>query len=72
MSSDNAVVFIADRENHKVRKLSLYSSVVTTLAGDGTAGVLDGMGVAAQFNLQSGVRMLSPWNTPSVGRSGAL
>jgi hypothetical protein len=66
VSSDNAVVFIADRENYKVRKLTLHSRVVTTLAGDGTANVLDGMGVAAQFNLQTGVRTPSALKTLSA------
>jgi sugar lactone lactonase YvrE len=42
-------VYVADYRNYRIRKIS-PNGVVTTLAGDGTAGLLDGNGTAAKFN----------------------
>ena len=54
----------------QVRKLMLFDGRVSTLAGDGTAAVLDGLGVAAQFNLQTAVRApLSRPHTPHTPSS---
>lgn len=49
-------LFVADTNNHTVRKLVIATGEVTTLAGSaGTAGSLDGVGSAAQFNAPYGV-----------------
>ncbi|ATL47794.1 gluconolactonase [Chitinophaga caeni] len=42
-------VYVADRDNHSVRKIT-PEGIVSTLAGSGSAGYADGNGTAAKFN----------------------
>ncbi len=50
-------IYIADRSNHRVRMVSAATSIITTIAGTGTAGVGGdgGPGSAAQLNNPAGV-----------------
>lgn len=47
-------VYVADRANHAIRKIT-PAGVVTTLAGNGSAGATDGAGPAARFSAPQGI-----------------
>jgi sugar lactone lactonase YvrE len=51
-------LYVADNGNQRIRKISGPSAgdiLVTTLAGSGTAGYLDGIGTIAQFRVPTGI-----------------
>jgi hypothetical protein len=51
LASDNdSLVFFSDGGNHRIRKFNYITNVVTTIAGNGTADLQDGIGSAAHFN----------------------
>lgn len=55
-------VYVADTNNHTIRKITFFG-VVTTLAGSaGTSGNTNGTGTAARFNLPRGVAVDSAGN----------
>ncbi len=47
-------VYVADQLNHRIRRIT-PAGVVTTFAGNGTAGWLDGTGTAARFSSPAGL-----------------
>lgn len=47
-------IYVADRGNHRIRQVTL-GGMVTTIAGSGAPGAMDGTGGAAQFNLPEGI-----------------
>jgi len=54
--SREGIVYVADRENHKIRKIDAEGNV-TTLAGTGLVGNADGNALEAQFNQPYGVAL---------------
>jgi hypothetical protein len=54
---DGAKVYVADTENHCIRMIS--GGVVSTVAGSGTPGFLNGAAASARFNAPHGVFVVS-------------
>jgi NHL repeat len=54
-------IYVADADNHRIRMIS--GNMVSTLAGSGTAGYLNGAAAAARFNYPTGL---------DVGPKGAV
>jgi prepilin-type N-terminal cleavage/methylation domain-containing protein len=52
---DSTGTFLYFTEPYKVRKVEIATGIVTTVAGDGSAGTTDGQGSAAKFD---GLRMM--------------
>lgn len=50
-------LYVADYLNHALRAIDLISGTVSTLAGNGSAGMVDGRGAAARFNQPYNVRV---------------
>ena len=51
-------IFVADTYNHKIRQIDPLDQRVSTLAGTGKPGVVDGPGLSAQFREPSGLALL--------------
>ncbi len=47
-------IFVADQNNHQIRKIT-PAGAVTTIAGNGSTGSADGTGAAGKFNSPAGV-----------------
>jgi sugar lactone lactonase YvrE len=56
VADDQGNVYVADNTSHRIRKVT-PAGVVTTLAGDGTAGYQDGTGAATKFKNPSGLTL---------------
>ena len=48
-------VYVADYQNHSIRKISPEGTVVTIAGQGGSSGLVDGVGAQARFNLPAGV-----------------
>jgi sugar lactone lactonase YvrE len=55
ISSDGTNLYISDQANRKIRKLVIATGVVTTLAGSGVSGYVDGAGSTATFSSPQGI-----------------
>ena len=54
-TTDGTNLFIGEYNGNRIRRFDTRTNIVSTLAGDGTAANLAGVGVAAQFNQPVGV-----------------
>lgn len=61
-SNDGATLYVADAQNHRIRRIAIAAgptATVSTLAGSGTGAYAEGTGTGASFNLPSGVALSS-------------
>ena len=62
IDSSGTNLYVADLENHRIRKIVISTGAVTTLAGSGAADFLDDTGTAAKFNKPGGITIDSSGN----------
>ena len=55
ITSDGTNLYVADTDNHMIRKIVISTGVVTTIAGTGSSGSSDGTGTSASFNYPNGI-----------------
>jgi sugar lactone lactonase YvrE len=55
VTSDGANLYVAESDNNKIRKIVIATGVVTTFAGTGIAGALDGSRAVATFDSPYGI-----------------
>ena len=57
ITTDGTNLYVADTNNHTIRKITIASNDVTTLAGGtGASGFVDGSGSEARFNSPTGIK----------------
>lgn len=49
MTTDGYYLYVADKNNNRIRKVVIATGETTTLAGNGTQALVDGTGTGAQF-----------------------
>jgi sugar lactone lactonase YvrE len=59
-------LFVTDKVNHRVRKVSTVTGETSTFAGKGRSGYTDGFGTNARFNLPSGLALSSASATSHI------
>lgn len=57
LSDDGKTLYVADRDNHRIRAIDLSTNAVTTIAGAGSAGYREGIGTAAYFSFPRGMKL---------------
>ncbi|MDH4199758.1 MAG: hypothetical protein OEV66_05180 [Spirochaetia bacterium] len=53
-------LYVADTGNHSVRKIVIATAAVSTIAGTGTSGLINGNGVTSSFFSPNGIAFSSP------------
>lgn len=57
LNEEGTILYVADRNNHRIRKIDLSNNMVTTVAGAGTAGYQEGIGSNAFFSFPLYLKM---------------
>ncbi|MBL8022393.1 MAG: SMP-30/gluconolactonase/LRE family protein, partial [Leptospirales bacterium] len=55
ITMDGTHLYVAEINNHVIRKINIGTLQVTTLAGNGSTGFINGTGTAARFNAPTGI-----------------
>ena len=55
ITTDGTNLYVADSNNHLIRKIVISTGVVTTVAGTVSSGSANGTGTSASFNQPSGI-----------------
>jgi len=55
ITTDGTNLYVADYNNHRIRKIVISTGVVTTLAGGSSSGNTDATGTSAEFNSPYGI-----------------
>jgi len=55
VTTDGTNLYVADRNNHLIRKIVISTGVVTTVAGTGSSGSANGTGTSASFYFPYGI-----------------
>ncbi|HEY3490935.1 MAG TPA: hypothetical protein VGK27_12565 [Candidatus Deferrimicrobiaceae bacterium] len=55
LTTDGTSLYVVDYRNNRIRKISIATGVVTTVAGNAVALSVDGNGAAAGFNMPFGI-----------------
>ena len=59
----SGVLYVADNDNQRVRSITVSNTTVSTLAGNGIAGGVDGAGTTATFNRPRGITLDATFST---------
>jgi len=55
ITTDGTNLYVADQENHLIRKIVISTGAVTALAGTGSSGSANGTGTSASFYYPIGI-----------------
>jgi DNA-binding beta-propeller fold protein YncE len=70
LSADGTTLYVADRDNHAIRAVTVATGRVTTLTGNGLAGYRNGAFADARLNLPEYVALGPDANTLFVSEAG--
>ena len=57
LDSSNGNIYVSDSQNNAIRLINSGTGMVSTIAGNGTSGYLDGPASSAQFNFPIGIAL---------------
>ena len=60
LNASRVLVYVADRNNHKIRRVNVAEGTVDTVAGSGSHGCMDGLHMSARFYRPTDVALYHP------------